>query len=110
MIENYDRILTESIPPSALAEIMAQDPNNLIWIDLEMSGLVPDRDRVLEIAMVITDSQLNVLAESPVMVVHQDPAVLAGMDDWNKSTHAKSGLIGRVTASRFTEAQVEDQM
>src|SRR5688500_13479409 len=89
---------------------MAQDPNNLIWIDLEMSGLVPDRDRVLEIAMVITDSQLNVLAESPVMVVHQDPAVLAGMDDWNKSTHAKSGLIGRVTASRFTEAQVEDQM
>ncbi len=89
---------------------MAQDPNNLIWIDLEMSGLNPDLERILEVAMVITDSQLNVVAESPVMVVHQDPAVLAGMDDWNKSTHAKSGLIGRVTASGFTEAQVEDQM
>jgi len=89
---------------------MAQDPNNLIWIDLEMSGLNPELDRILEVAMVITDPQLNTVAESPVMVVHQAPAVLAGMDDWNQSTHAKSGLIGRVAASTYTEAQVEEQM
>ena len=89
---------------------MAQDPNNLIWIDLEMSGLDPEADRILEAAMVITDSHLNTVAESPVLVVHQDAARLEAMDDWNKSTHAKSGLIGRVAASTLTEAQVEDQM
>ena len=89
---------------------MAQDPGNLIWIDLEMSGLNPELDRILEVAMVITDSQLNTVAESPVMVVRQDPAVLAGMDDWNRSTHAKSGLVGRVAASTYTEAQVEHSM
>src|SRR5258706_16181139 len=89
---------------------MAQDPNNLIWIDLEMSGLNPDVDRILEVALVITDSNLNTVAESPVLVVHQDAVVLAAMDDWNKSTHARSGLIGRVAASPLSEAQVEDQM
>jgi oligoribonuclease len=89
---------------------MAQDPNNLIWIDLEMSGLNPDTDKILEVAMVMTDSHLNTLAESPVLVVHQEPAVLSNMDDWNKSTHARTGLIGRVTASTLTEAQVEEQM
>ena len=89
---------------------MAQDPNNLIWIDLEMSGLNPETDRILEVALVITDSQLNTVAESPVLVVHQDAAVLDAMDDWNKSTHAKSGLIGKVAASTLTEAQVEEQM
>jgi oligoribonuclease len=89
---------------------MAQDPGNLIWIDLEMSGLNPDTDRILEVAMVITDSHLNTVAQSPVLVVHQDASVLAAMDDWNKSTHAKSGLIGRVTASTLTDAQVEDEM
>jgi oligoribonuclease len=92
------------------AESMAQDPNNLIWIDLEMSGLDPEADRILEAALVITDSNLNTVAESPVLVVHQDAARLAAMDDWNKSTHAKSGLIGRVAASTLTEADVEDQM
>ena len=89
---------------------MAQDPNNLIWIDLEMSGLDPDRDKILEVALVVTDSQLNTVAQSPVLVVHQEPAVLDAMDDWNKSTHAKSGLIARVSASALSEAQVEDQM
>ena len=89
---------------------MAQDPNNLIWIDLEMSGLNPDVDRILEVAVVITDSQLNTVAESPVLVVHQDAVLMGAMDDWNKSTHAKSGLIGRVAASSLTELQVEDQM
>ena len=89
---------------------MAQDPNNLIWIDLEMSGLNPDLDRILEVALVVTDSHLNTVAESPVLVVHQDAAVLAAMDDWNRSTHAKSGLIPRVGTSTLTELQVEDQM
>lgn len=89
---------------------MAQDPNNLIWIDMEMSGLNPDTDRVLEVAIVVTDSQLNTVAEAPVLVVHQSDAVLEAMDDWNKSTHAKSGLIERVKASTLTETEVEEQM
>ena len=90
--------------------IMAQDKNNLIWIDMEMSGLLPASDRIIEIALVVTDSQLNVVAEAPVLVVHQPDAVLDGMDSWNKSTHAKSGLIDKVKASKLTEAEVEASM
>lgn len=89
---------------------MAQDPGNLIWIDMEMSGLNPDTDRILEVALIVTDSRLNTLAEGPVLVVHQPGAVLDAMDDWNKSTHAKSGLIEKVKASTLSEAQVEGQM
>lgn len=89
---------------------MAQDNNNLIWVDMEMSGLQPDTDVVLELAAVITDAQLNVLAESPVFVIHQSDAVLDGMDDWNKGTHGKSGLIDKVKASALTEEQAEAQM
>lgn len=89
---------------------MAQDSNNLIWIDLEMTGLNPDNDRIIEIALVVTDSQLNVVAEAPVLVVSQPIAILDGMDKWNQSTHAKSGLIDKVKASRITEAQAEAAM
>src|SRR4051812_34813193 len=89
---------------------MAQDPAHLIWIDMEMSGLNPETDRVLEVAIVITDSNLNTVAEAPVLVVHQADEVLDRMDDWNRSTHGKSGLVDRVKASTFTEEQVEDQM
>jgi oligoribonuclease len=89
---------------------MAQDPNNLIWIDMEMSGLDPDRDKVLELAIVVTDSQLNTVAESPVLVVHQPDAVLGAMDDWNRSTHAKSGLVERVKVATLTEAAAAEQM
>ena len=89
---------------------MAQDSNNLIWLDMEMTGLDPDRDRVIEIAMVATDSVLNTLAESPVVVVHQPAAVLDAMDDWNKSTHGKSGLIERVRASVTDEAAATAQL
>ena len=89
---------------------MAQDSNNLIWIDMEMSGLDSDADKVLEVAIVVTDGQLNVVAEGPVLVVHQADAVLDGMDDWNKSTHAKSGLVERVKASRLTAAEVEQRL
>ena len=89
---------------------MAQDPTRLIWIDMEMSGLNPDTDRVLEVAIVVTDSQLNTVAEAPVLVVHQSDDVLAAMDDWNKSTHAKSGLVDRVRAATLNERHVEEQL
>ena len=89
---------------------MAQDPNNLIWIDMEMSGLSPDNDRVLEVAIVITDSQLTVVAEGPVKVVHQPDDVFERMDSWNKSTHKKSGLIDRSKASTQNEAEVEAEL
>lgn len=88
---------------------MAQDQNALVWLDMEMTGLDPDRDRILELAMVITNSQLEVIAESAVWAVHQDDAVLEAMDDWNKKTHGKSGLIERVRASVLGEAEVEAQ-
>ena len=89
---------------------MAQDNNNLIWVDMEMTGLNPDLDRIIEVALVITDSQLNTVAEGPVLVVYQADEVLDGMDKWNKSTHAKSGLIDKVKASRLTETQAETQL
>lgn len=89
---------------------MAQDNNNLIWVDMEMTGLNPDTDRIIEVALVITDSQLNTLAEGPVLVVHQSNEVLDGMDKWNKSTHSKSGLIDKVKASRLNETEVEAQL
>ena len=89
---------------------MAQDQNNLVWLDMEMTGLTPDTDRIIEIAVVITNSNLDTVAEGPVLVVHQSDAVLNGMDNWNKSTHAKSGLIDRVKASPLDERAVELRM
>jgi len=89
---------------------MAQDPNRLVWVDMEMTGLEPDRDRVLEIAVVVTDATLAVVAEGPVLVVHQPDSVLDAMDDWNKNTHGKSGLIDRVRASTADEAAVARRM
>jgi len=88
---------------------MAADSNNLIWIDLEMTGLVPDTDRIIEIAVVVTDSQLNLVAEGPVLVVHQPDEVLSAMDSWNRSVHGKSGLVEKVKASQLDEAAVERQ-
>ena len=78
---------------------------NLVWVDMEMSGLNPEVDRILEVAMVITDPQLTVLAIAPVVVLHQPDSVLDGMDAWNKSTHGKSGLIDKVRASTTSESQ-----
>ncbi|PTD95258.1 oligoribonuclease [Pseudothauera lacus] len=89
---------------------MAQDQNHLIWLDMEMTGLEPDRDRIIEIAVVITDSQLNVVAEAPVIAVHQPDSVLDGMDEWNRNTHGKSGLTARVQASTVGEVEAEAQM
>jgi oligoribonuclease len=86
---------------------MPQDANRLIWIDLEMTGLRPDADRIIEVALVITDHALETVAQAPVFVVHQDDAALDAMDSWNKSTHGRSGLIDKVKASTMTEADVE---
>lgn len=89
---------------------MAQDSNNLIWIDMEMTGLNPGTDRIIEVALVVTDAQLNTLAEAPVLVVHQPDDILNGMDKWNQSTHGKSGLIDKVKTSILSEAEVESHM
>ena len=84
--------------------------NNLIWLDMEMSGLDPENDKVLEIAVVITDPFLTIIAESPVFVVHQEDAVLARMDAWNQGTQGKSGLIEKVKNSKHNEESVTRQL
>jgi len=86
---------------------MPADLNRLCWLDMEMSGLMPDSDRVLELALLVTDSDLNHLSEGKVIVVHQSNEVLEAMDGWNKSVHGKSGLIERVRASELDEAKAE---
>ncbi len=86
-----------------------QNPQNLIWIDLEMTGLDPDTDVIIEMATIVTDSQLNILAEGPVIAVHQSDEVLARMDEWNTRQHGGSGLTQRVRESRIGTAEAEAQ-
>lgn len=83
--------------------------DNLIWIDLEMTGLLPEQDRIIEVATIVTDPQLNILAEGPVMAVHQSDATLAGMDEWNTRQHGQSGLVERVKKSTLSEAEAEQK-
>ena len=87
----------------------AQRPNemNLVWVDMEMTGLEPETDRIIEVAMIVTDMHLNVLAEGPVLAIHQSDETLDKMDAWNKGTHGRSGLIDRVKASTVSEEQAE---
>src|SRR5690606_10437378 len=85
-------------------ELTMQNPQNLIWIDLEMTGLNPDSDVIIEMATIVTDSQLNVLAEGPVLAVHQSDEILAGMDEWNTRQHGGSGLTQRVRDSTILTA------
>ena len=89
---------------------LARADDNLIWIDLEMTGLYPDTDRIIEIAVIVTDPHLNHRACGPVFAIHQSDATLDAMDAWNKGTHGRSGLIDRVKASTFDEAQAEAQV
>jgi oligoribonuclease len=92
---------------SFYAKTMPQDASSLIWIDLEMTGLVPERDRIIEVALVVTNAHLVTVAEAPVWAVHQSDEVLGAMDAWNQGTHGRSGLIDRVRASTLSEADVE---
>jgi oligoribonuclease len=89
---------------------MAQDATHLIWIDMEMSGLDPERDKVLEVAVVVTNVNLETVSEGPVQVVHQGDGVLGSMDAWNTSTHARTGLTQRVRTSMLTEVEVEQRL
>ena len=84
-----------------------QNESNLVWIDMEMTGLRPERDRILEIAIIVTDSQLNILAEGPVLAVRQPEAILAGMDEWCTTHHTASGLLDRVRTQGVSEAEAE---
>jgi len=94
--------MTENTSPVAT---LASHEQNLIWIDLEMTGLYPDRDRIIEVAVVVTDAQLTVRVEGPVFAIHQSDETLDKMDAWNKGTHGKSGLIDRVKASTVSEEE-----
>jgi oligoribonuclease len=99
MCENDRFILRDPTKP--------QDANRLIWIDLEMTGLSPGTDRIIELALFVTDHHLETYAEAPVSVVNQDDSTLAAMDAWNRATHGRSGLIDRVKASSHAEDDVE---
>ena len=95
---------------STSAPVLARSEFNLVWVDMEMTGLLPDTDRIIEIAVVVTDPQLQIRVEGPVLAIHQSDAALDAMDDWNKNTHGRSGLIDRVKASTVSEADAIAQI
>lgn len=97
----------ESVTKATEAAVGRPNEFNLIWVDMEMTGLDPDNDRIIEVAVVITDPELNILAEGPVFAIHQPDEIMNGMDAWNKGTHGRSGLIDRVKESTVTEADAE---
>jgi len=102
---------TENLPATpATAPPAKPNEMNLVWVDMEMTGLEPDTDKIIEVAVVVTDMHLNVLAEGPVFAIHQSDATLDKMDNWNKGTHGKSGLIDRVKASTVTEEEAQEKL
>lgn len=100
----------EELKSMPIVPTLKKSDLNLIWMDLEMSGLNPERERILEIAVIVSNADLSVLVEGPVFVIHQSDDLLDKMDAWNKGTHGKSGLIDRVKASTVTEAQAEKEI
>lgn len=98
---------THQASPSQAA---TRNEMRLVWVDMEMTGLDPEKERIIELAAVVTEPDLTVVAESPVLVVHQSDDILTAMDKWNQSTHGKSGLIDKVKASSLTEQQAQTQM
>ena len=103
--------MSQAIEAHPTAEVVIRaNEFNLVWIDMEMTGLDPDKDKIIEVAAVVTDPDLNILAQGPVFAIHQSDAMLDGMDAWNKGTHGRSGLIERVKASTVTEAQASTEL
>ena len=88
---------------------MTASDHNLVWVDMEMTGLIPEVHRVIEIATIVTDSNLNVLAEGPVIAMHQAPEALEAMDEWNTRTHTNSGLVARVASSAITQQMATEE-
>ena len=101
---------TPASNPAASAPVLKKSDQNLVWLDCEMSGLDPEKEHLLEIAVVVTSADLSVRVEGPVFVIHQSDAVLDAMDSWNKGTHGRSGLIDKVKASTVDEAEAEKQL
>src|SRR5438132_1690267 len=99
--------MSQATDLAAPAAVHRPNEFNLVWVDMEMTGLEPDTDRIIEVAVVVTDMHLNILAEGPVFAIHQSNETLDKMDAWNKGTHGRSGLIERVKASTVTEADAE---
>ncbi|MGZ9030263.1 MAG: oligoribonuclease [Burkholderiaceae bacterium] len=100
-----------SQPPEAIAPRHPRfSETNFVWVDMEMTGLNPDSDRVIEIAVVVTDAELDVIAEGPVLALHQQESILLGMDSWNTATHGRSGLTERVRVSTIDEENATDQL
>jgi oligoribonuclease len=109
---NWIDYMANTRAQAATKQTTKPHPNEfrLVWLDMEMTGLEPEKERIIEVAVVITEPDLTIVAEGPVLVVHQPDSLLDAMDSWNKSTHGKSGLIDRVKASTLTESDAQDQL
>ena len=104
--------MTKTSSKTAIPPAVKTIPNEfrLVWLDMEMTGLDPERERIIEVAVVVTEPDLTIVAEGPVLVIHQPDSLLDGMDSWNRSTHSKSGLTAKVKASTMTEEQAQDEL
>lgn len=104
--------MTKTPAKNANSSAVKAVPNEfrLVWLDMEMTGLDPERERIIEVAVVVTEPDLTVVAEGPVLVIHQPDSLLDAMDSWNRSTHSKSGLIDKVKASTMTEEQAQNEL
>lgn len=110
MASNPNDSGTENGNPAVNPSQSKPNDTYLVWLDMEMTGLDPEKERIIEVAIVVTDAQLETVAEGPTLVIHQSNEQLDAMDNWNKSTHGRTGLIDKVRASTLTEAQAEDQL